>query len=201
MRHRNPLFKIINGTLVDLPSPINFSIWWNFGRLLGLVLTIQLLTGIFLAIHYTADVELAFSSVSHIFRDVNGGWLLRSAHANGASFFFICLYCHVGRGLYYGSYMFTKTWITGTTSDLSYSSCFPRIRPPVGTNKILGGNSDYQLILGLPLFRTKASHVTMGGFCSWQRHPDTFLYLPLSSSFHRGGDSRYPYFFPPRDRE
>ena len=73
LRHQNPLFKIINGTLVDLPSPVNFSIWWNFGSLLGLVLGVQLLTGIFLAMHYTADVELAFSSVSHIFRDVNSG--------------------------------------------------------------------------------------------------------------------------------
>ena len=87
--------------------------WWNFGSLLGLVLTIQLLTGLFLAMHYTADVDLAFSSVSHIFRDVNAGWLLRSTHANGASFFFICLYSHVGRGLYYGRYMYVKTWVTG----------------------------------------------------------------------------------------
>ena len=113
LRHGNPLIKIVNGTLIDLPSPLNFSVWWNFGRLLGLVLTIQLATGIFLAIHYTADVNLAFSSVRHIFRDVNSGWALRSMHANGASFFFICLYCHVGRGLYYRSYMFVKTWITG----------------------------------------------------------------------------------------
>lgn len=71
------------------------------------------MTGLFLAIHYTSDVSLAFSSVSHIFRDVNSGWALRSIHANGASFFFICLYCHVGRGLYYGSYMFAKTWTVG----------------------------------------------------------------------------------------
>ena len=113
IRTRNSLLKIINGTIVDLPSPLNFSIWWNFGSLLGLVLGIQLVTGIFLAIHYTADVEMAFRSVSHIFRDVNSGWLLRSIHANGASFFFICLYCHVGRGLYYGRYIYTKTWITG----------------------------------------------------------------------------------------
>ena len=109
LRHENPLIKIVNGTLIDLPRPLNFSIWWNFGRLLGLVLVIQLASGIFLAIHYTADVELAFSSVRHIFRDVNSGWALRSVHANGASFFFICLYCHVGRGIYYGSYIFVKT--------------------------------------------------------------------------------------------
>lgn len=99
----------MNGVLIDLPSPVNFRLWWNFGSLLGLVLSIQLLTGLFLAMHYTADVDLAFASVSHIFRDVNAGWLLRRVHANGASFFFICLYCHVGRGIYYGRYIFVKT--------------------------------------------------------------------------------------------
>ena len=73
LRLRVPLLRIINGTILDLPSPVNFSIWWNFGRLLGLVLGVQLLTGLFLAMHYSCDVDLAFSSVSHIFRDVNGG--------------------------------------------------------------------------------------------------------------------------------
>ena len=73
VRHSDPLLKILNGTLVDLPSPINFRIWWNFGSLLGLVLIIQLATGLFLAIHYTCDVHLAFASVNHIFRDVNRG--------------------------------------------------------------------------------------------------------------------------------
>nr|AKS04403.1 cytochrome b [Parasagitta elegans] len=112
-RTSDPLLKILNGTLVDLPSPINFSVWWNFGSMLGLVLIIQLVTGLFLAMHYTCDVQSAFASVNHIFRDVNSGWFLRSTHANGASFFFLCLYCHIGRGVYYGSYMFIKTWASG----------------------------------------------------------------------------------------
>ena len=73
LRLRVPLLRIINGTILDLPRPVNFSIWWNFGRLLGLVLGVQLVTGLFLAIHYSCDVDLAFSSVRHIFRDVNGG--------------------------------------------------------------------------------------------------------------------------------
>jgi len=113
LRINNALVKIVNGTLVDLPRPVNFSIWWNFGSLLGLILVVQLITGLFLAIHYTADVSLAYDRVNHIFRDVNIGWLLRSTHANGASFFFICLYAHVGRGIYYGSYIFALPWITG----------------------------------------------------------------------------------------
>nr|QXQ00018.1 cytochrome b [Neocucumis proteus] len=113
IRKNHPLIKIINNSLIDLPSPSNLSIWWNFGSLLGLCLTIQLITGIFLAMHYTADISLAFSSVSHICRDVNYGWLLRNIHANSASFFFICLYCHIGRGIYYGSYINQETWNIG----------------------------------------------------------------------------------------
>ena len=109
----HPVLKIINGSLVDLPTPANISSLWNFGSLLGLCLATQLVTGIFLAMHYCADISLAFSSVSHIGRDVNYGWLLRITHANGARFFFICLYTHAGRGLYYGSYFFTHTWSVG----------------------------------------------------------------------------------------
>jgi len=113
LRSNHVLLKIANNALVDLPAPINISAWWNFGSLLGVCLIIQILTGLFLAIHYTADISLAFERVTHICRDVNYGWLLRTLHANGASFFFICLYLHVGRGIYYRSYLFTPTWIIG----------------------------------------------------------------------------------------
>ena len=113
LRKSGKLIRIMNGRLVDLPTPINITMWWNFGSLLGLVLSIQILTGMFLAMHYTADINLAFSSVSHIVRDVNGGWFLRTLHANGASFFFICLYAHVGRGLYYGRYGSKSLWASG----------------------------------------------------------------------------------------
>lgn len=113
LRVKHPILRIANNALVDLPAPINISSWWNFGSLLGLCLIIQILTGLFLAIHYTADINIAFNSVNHICRDVNYGWLLRTMHANGASFFFICIYLHVGRGIYYGSYLFTPTWLVG----------------------------------------------------------------------------------------
>nr|BAB21402.1 cytochrome b [Eleotris melanosoma] len=113
LRKTHPLLKIANDALVDLPAPSNISAWWNFGSLLGLCLGVQLVTGIFLAMHYTADIATAFSSVAHICRDVNFGWLIRNLHANGASFFFICIYLHVGRGLYYGSYLYKETWNIG----------------------------------------------------------------------------------------
>ena len=109
----HPLLKIVRGSLVELPTPAAIRAIWNFGSLLGLCLITQILTGLFLAIHYCGDASLAFSSVSHICRDVNYGWILRIIHANGARFFFICLYLHVGRGLYYGSYRFMHTWIVG----------------------------------------------------------------------------------------
>jgi ubiquinol-cytochrome c reductase cytochrome b subunit len=109
----HPLIKILNGALNDLPTPSNIRAIWNFGSLLGLCLTTQIITGLFLAIHYCGDASLAFSSVRHIGRDVNYGWILRILHANGGSFFFVCLFLHIGRGLYYGSYIFTHTWIVG----------------------------------------------------------------------------------------
>nr|AKE07126.1 cytochrome b [Monopterus albus] len=113
LRKPHPLLKIINGALIDLPSPSNISAWWNFGSLLGLCLTLQILTGILLTMHYSADISTAFASVAHICRDVNYGWLIRALHANGASFFFICIYLHIGRGLYYGSYLYKETWLSG----------------------------------------------------------------------------------------
>nr|QWE36291.1 cytochrome b [Osmerus mordax]QWE36317.1 cytochrome b [Osmerus mordax]QWE37356.1 cytochrome b [Osmerus mordax] len=113
LRKTHPLLKITNDALVDLPAPSNISVWWNFGSLLGLCLIIQILTGLFLAMHYTAETATAFSSVVHLCRDVNYGWLIRNMHANGASFFFICIYLHIGRGLYYGSFLYKETWNIG----------------------------------------------------------------------------------------
>nr|QUQ05604.1 cytochrome b [Loxopholis percarinatum] len=109
----HPLLKIIDGMFITLPAPSNISSWWNMGSLLGLSLIIQLLTGLFLAMHYTADTSLAFASITNICRDVQYGWLLRTMHANGASMFFICIYLHIGRSLYYGSYLYKETWNIG----------------------------------------------------------------------------------------
>lgn len=113
LRKNHPLFRILKKSLVDLPTPRNLSIWWKYGSLLGLCLIIQIITGVFLAMHYTADIALAFSSIRHICRDVKYGWLLRKVHTKGGSFFFICLYCHIGRGIYYGSYVKEETWKIG----------------------------------------------------------------------------------------
>lgn len=104
IRKSNPYLTLVNSYLIDSPQPSSINYWWNLGSLLGLCLVIQIASGIFLAMHYSSNIELAFNSVEHIMRDVNAGWLIRYIHANGASFFFICLYIHIGKALYYGSY-------------------------------------------------------------------------------------------------
>ena len=109
----HPILKIVRGALIRLPSPSSFTTLWNFGSLLGICLITQIIRGLFLAIHYSCDMTLAFERVSHISRDVNLGWLLRIVHANGARFFFICIYVHIARGIYYGSYNLKETWIVG----------------------------------------------------------------------------------------
>lgn len=113
LRHSHPLIKIPNNSLIDLPAPINISYLWNWGSLVGFCIITQILTGIFLAIHYSPNTDLAFSSIAHICRDVHYGWLLRNLHANSASIIFMCLYIHIGRGIYYTSYVFSPVWLTG----------------------------------------------------------------------------------------
>ena len=111
MWKKKSLLQIINNHVVDFPTPINLNYFWAFGALAMFCLVTQLLTGIFLAMHYTPHTELAFFSVEHIMRDVNYGWLLRYMHANGASMFLLAAYIHMGRGLYYGSYRAPRTLV------------------------------------------------------------------------------------------
>lgn len=112
-RKNHPLIKIINSTLVDLPSPANLSVNWNYGSLLGLILVIQLVSGIVLATRFSGNSDISFDSVISIYQDSNYGWLLRLVHSTGASFFFLFIYLHIGRGLYYGSYIYPEVWNLG----------------------------------------------------------------------------------------
>nr|YP_010691275.1 cytochrome b [Drosophila equinoxialis]WBU93834.1 cytochrome b [Drosophila equinoxialis] len=165
LRSSHPLFKIANNALVDLPAPINISAWWNFGSLLGLCLIIQILTGLFLAMHYTADVNLAFYSINHICRDVNYGWLLRTLHANGASFFFICIYLHVGRGMYYGSYLFTPTWMIGVIIlFLVMGTAFMGYVLPWGQMSFWGATVITNLLSAIPYLGLDLVQWVWGGF-------------------------------------
>ena len=113
LRKSHPLIKLLNGALVDLPAPANLSINWNYGSLLGLVLVIQLISGIVLATRFRGHSDISFDSVILIYQDANYGWLLRLVHSTGATFFFIFIYLHIGRGLYYGSYVYSELWNIG----------------------------------------------------------------------------------------
>nr|YP_009472919.1 cytochrome b [Nabicula flavomarginata]AST10136.1 cytochrome b [Nabicula flavomarginata] len=165
LRKTHPLFKIMNNSLVDLPSPSSISLWWNFGSLLGMCLMIQLITGIFLAMHYTANIEMAFNSVMHICRDVNNGWLLKSLHANGASLFFICLYFHVGRGMYYGSYKLFMTWSIGVIMLLVVmGTAFLGYVLPWGQMSLWGATVITNLLSAVPYLGGELVKWLWGGF-------------------------------------
>nr|ALO76585.1 cytochrome b [Paromalus flavicornis] len=165
LRLISPITKIINNSLVDLPTPANISSWWNFGSLLGLCLGIQIVTGLFLAMHYTANTELAFNSVIHICRDVNYGWLIRTLHANGASFFFICLFSHTGRGLYYNSFNLTHTWIIGVIIlFLTMGTAFLGYVLPWGQMSFWGATVITNLVSAIPYLGMDIVQWLWGGF-------------------------------------
>lgn len=165
LRKHHPIIKIINNSLIDLPTPVNIRRWWNFGSLLGACLIIQTLTGIFLAMHYTPNIEIAFNRVSHICRDVNNGWLIRTLHANGASIFFVCIYIHIGRGLYYGSYKYIETWYTGTIILLlTIITAFIGYVLPWGQISFWGATVITNLLSAVPYLGTDIVQWVWGGF-------------------------------------
>nr|BBG92285.1 cytochrome b [Callosciurus honkhoaiensis]BBG92286.1 cytochrome b [Callosciurus honkhoaiensis] len=165
IRKTHPLIKIINHSFIDLPTPSNISAWWNFGSLLGICLIVQILTGLFLAMHYTADTLTAFSSVTHICRDVNYGWFIRYMHANGASMFFICLFLHVGRGLYYGSYLYFETWNIGVILLLTVmATAFMGYVLPWGQMSFWGATVITNLLSAIPYIGTNLVEWIWGGF-------------------------------------
>nr|CCA94703.1 cytochrome B protein [Microtus obscurus] len=165
IRKKHPLIKIINHSFIDLPAPSNISSWWNFGSLLGLCLITQILTGLFLAMHYTSDTATAFSSVAHICRDVNYGWLIRYMHANGASMFFICLFLHVGRGVYYGSYNMIETWNMGIILLFAVmATAFMGYVLPWGQMSFWGATVITNLLSAIPYIGTTLVEWIWGGF-------------------------------------
>nr|UFJ44027.1 cytochrome b [Urva auropunctata]UFJ44040.1 cytochrome b [Urva auropunctata]UFJ44053.1 cytochrome b [Urva auropunctata] len=165
IRKSHPLIKIVNESFIDLPTPSNISAWWNFGSLLGVCLILQILTGLFLAMHYTSDTSTAFSSVTHICRDVNYGWIIRYMHANGASMFFICLFMHVGRGMYYGSYTFMETWNIGILLLFTVmATAFMGYVLPWGQMSFWGATVITNLLSAIPYIGTNLVEWIWGGF-------------------------------------
>nr|YP_010484324.1 cytochrome b B [Oecleopsis sinicus]UVV36485.1 cytochrome b [Oecleopsis sinicus] len=155
----------INEFLIDLPTPSNISKWWNFGSLLGTCLMIQIITGIFLAMHYSPNIKIAFKSIIHICRDVNYGWMIRNIHANGASMFFILMYLHTGRGIYYGSYKLKKTWISGTMIMLMLmGTAFLGYVLPWGQMSFWGATVITNLLSAIPYLGQTIVKWIWGGF-------------------------------------
>nr|AJZ71906.1 cytochrome b [Eucryptorrhynchus scrobiculatus] len=162
---KSPLIKIIESSLVNLPTPSNITSMWNFGSLLGLCLMIQIITGFFLSMHYCPNTMMAFNSIAHICRDVNYGWLLRTFHANGASFFFVCLYTHIGRGLYYSSYYMMETWMSGVTIFfLVMATAFLGYVLPWGQMSFWGATVITNLLSAIPYLGTTIVQWIWGGF-------------------------------------
>nr|YP_009370186.1 cytochrome b [Haemaphysalis concinna]ARO89824.1 cytochrome b [Haemaphysalis concinna] len=156
--------KIIN-PMKNLPTPSNISYLWNFGSLLGLCLMIQILTGLFLAMNFSSDISTAFSMISHIQRDVNYGWLIRSIHANGASMFFVFLYTHIARGIYYSSFHFIKVWLSGILIILILmATAFLGYILPWGQMSFWGATVITNLISAIPYFGQMITFWLWGGF-------------------------------------
>jgi ubiquinol-cytochrome c reductase cytochrome b subunit len=165
--HRLPVFSMMNETMVDYPAPKNLNYWWNFGSLAGLALVVMIVTGIVLAMQYTAHVDLAFNSVERIMRDVNGGWLIRYIHMNMASFFFIAVFIHIFRGLYYGSYKSPREilWILGVVILLlMMATAFMGYVLPWGQMSFWGATVITNLFSAFPLIGESIVSWLWGGF-------------------------------------
>ena len=179
MERRLPIASLIHSSFVVYPTPRNLNYWWTFGGILSFMLGAQIVTGIVLAMHYTPHVDLAFNSIESIMRDVNYGWLLRYLHANGASFFFVAVYAHIIRGMYYGSYKDPREvlWILGVILFLLM---------------IVTGFMGYVLPwgqIGNPRRRRSDCHLVVGWLCGRQSdaQPLLFAALPLAVCHRRRG--------------
>lgn len=159
------LIKLINNSLLKLPTPINISYWWNFGSLLGIFLIIQIISGFFLSIHYCPNTNFAFNRIIHIIQNVKLGWLIHNIHINGASIFFICIYIHIRRGLYYNSYKLHNTWLIGITIYLlSIATAFLGYVLPWGQISFWGATVITNLVSTIPYIGNLIVQWIWGGF-------------------------------------
>lgn len=165
--NKDPLLAFVDSHIISYPTPINLNYFWSFGSTAGIALVIQIITGIILAMHYTAHIDLAFKSVEHIMRDVNNGWLIRYIHANGASIFFIVVYSHIFRGLYYGSYIYPRQrlWISGVIIFLlMMATAFMGYVLPWGQMSFWGATVITNLFSAIPVFGKTIVEWLWGGF-------------------------------------
>jgi quinol-cytochrome oxidoreductase complex cytochrome b subunit len=165
--NKNYLFGFLDSHIIHYPSPITLTYAWSFGSLAGICLVIQMLSGIFLAMHYTPHIDLAFSSVEYIMRDINNGWLIRYIHANGASMFFITVYSHICRGLYYGSYMKPREllWCSGVILFfLMMGTAFTGYVLPWGQMSFWGATVITSMVTAIPIAGKPIVEWLWGGY-------------------------------------
>ena len=165
--YRLPIISMLKHSAVDYPTPKNLNYWWNFGSLAGFFLLVQIITGIILSMHYTAHVDHAFSSIEHIMRNVNHGWLIRYVHMNGASFFFIVVYIHIFRGLYYGSYKAPREllwWLGIIILLLMMATAFMGYVLPWGQMSFWGATVITNLFSAIPLIGESIVQWLWGGY-------------------------------------
>ena len=165
--HRLPIFTFVQHSAIDYPTPKNLNYWWNFGSLAGVILVIMIATGIFLSFNYTAHVDMAFDSVERIMRDVNYGWMIRYIHMNGASMFFLIIYIHIFRGMYYGSYKAPREllWIIGVFIFLAMmATAFVGYVLPWGQMSFWGATVITNLFSVIPFFGDDIVTWLWGGF-------------------------------------
>lgn len=163
----HPILVLVNDYIIDSPAPSNLSYFWNFGSLLGLNLVVMIISGVTLAMHYSNNIALAFDSVEHIMRDVNYGWIIRYVHANGASFFFILVYLHIGRGLYYGSYRSPRglLWTIGVLIFfIMMATAFLGYVLPMGQMSLWGSTVITNFFSAIPWVGTDIVQYIWGGF-------------------------------------
>jgi ubiquinol-cytochrome c reductase cytochrome b subunit len=164
---RLPILRLANDSFVDYPTPKNLNYWWTFGGILTFCLVTQIITGIILAMHYTPHVDFAFNSVEHIMRNVNYGWLIRYIHANGASMFFLAVYIHIFRGLYYGSYKAPREvlWILGVLIYiLMMAAAFMGYVLPWGQMSLWGATVITNLFGAIPVVGESVATWLWGGY-------------------------------------
>nr|YP_009092237.1 cytochrome b [Scutopus ventrolineatus]AHI45700.1 cytochrome b [Scutopus ventrolineatus] len=164
-RKNDPALNLLNKVMVDLPSPSSISLWWNLGSLLGLCLAIQIASGIFLSFHYCVSVDQSFDSVVHIVQEAMWGWTLRALHVNGGTCFFVCLYIHMGRGLYYGNYANFHTWASGVVLFiLTMATAFLGYILPWGQMSFWGATVITSLFSAVPYIGSELVEWLWGGF-------------------------------------
>jgi len=222
--NKDALLSFIDSHIINYPTPINLNYLWSFGSAAGICLVIQILTGIFLAMHYCPHVDFAFSSVEHIMTDVRYGWLIRYVHANGASMFFIVVYCHIFRGLYFGSYIYPRgrLWASGVIIFLlMMATAFMGYVLPWGQMSFWGATVITNLFSAIPYVGPSIVEWLWGGFSVGNATLNRFFSLHYLMPFvivglvivhlallHRVGSSNplgintnvetisfYPYFF------